>query len=61
MLNHCVLNNGRVSALFTCNVAVRQGENLSPVLFALCVSMTLNYIRVGILKDWIHYPKILMQ
>ena len=31
----CVLMNGRVSSFFTCNVGVRQGENLSPILFAI--------------------------
>ena len=31
----CVANEGDMSSLFTCNVGVRQGENLSPLLFAI--------------------------
>ena len=31
----CVVSNGKVSDYFNCNVGVRQGENLSPMLFAI--------------------------
>ena len=31
----CVANEGDMSSLFTCNIGVRQGENLSPLLFAI--------------------------
>ena len=31
----CVKLNGSVSSYFNCNVGVRQGENLSPLLFAI--------------------------
>ena len=31
----CVTLNGSVSSYFNCNVGVRQGENLSPLLFAI--------------------------
>ena len=31
----CISSNGEVSDFFTCNVGVRQGENLSPLLFAV--------------------------
>ena len=31
----CVLVNGKKSNLFHCNIGVRQGENLSPLLFAI--------------------------
>ena len=31
----CVANKGDMSSLFTCNIGVRQGENLSPLLFAI--------------------------
>ena len=31
----CVKNDGKMSQYFQCNVGVRQGENLSPLLFAI--------------------------
>lgn len=31
----CVKKEGRLSCLFNCNIGVRQGENLSPLLFAI--------------------------
>ena len=31
----CITTNGAMSDFFTCNVGVRQGENLSPLLFAV--------------------------
>ena len=31
----CVKNNASISDYFSCNVGVRQGENLSPMLFAI--------------------------
>ena len=34
-LKSCVTNNNETSDFFKCNIGVRQGENLSPLLFAL--------------------------
>ena len=34
----CVKSGNSLSELFTCNVGVRQGENLSPLLFAIYLS-----------------------
>ena len=34
-LKSCVVNNNETSDFFKCNIGVRQGENLSPLLFAL--------------------------
>ena len=31
----CVRNNGQLSEMFNCNVGVRQGDNFSPLLFAI--------------------------
>ena len=31
----CVRHNGKISEYFSCNIGVRQGENLSPLLFAI--------------------------
>lgn len=33
--NFCVLNNGSKSDFFSCNVGVREGGNLSPILFSI--------------------------
>ena len=33
--NSCVLSDSKKSNVFDCNIGVRQGENLSPMLFAL--------------------------
>ena len=33
--NSCISVNGDMSELFSCNVGVRQGENLSPLLFSI--------------------------
>ena len=43
----CVRANGKMSDYFTCNVGVRQGENLSPLLFASL--MLVDTIKVLIL------------
>ena len=40
----CVMLNQHVSESFVCNVGVRQGENLSPLLFALYVNDLENYL-----------------
>ncbi|MES9881290.1 MAG: reverse transcriptase family protein [Sedimenticola sp.] len=34
-IKSCVLANGNKSSFFSCNIGVRQGENLSPLLFSL--------------------------
>ena len=34
-LKSCVINDNETSDFFKCNIGVRQGENLSPLLFAL--------------------------
>ena len=31
----CVKNDDKISSFFSCNIGVRQGENLSPILFAI--------------------------
>lgn len=36
--------NGTVSDFFSCNVGVRQGENLSPFLFSLYINDLENYL-----------------
>ena len=40
----CVMLNQNVSNAFVCNVGVRQGENLSPLLFAFYVNDLENYL-----------------
>ena len=34
----CVIKDGEKSSLFDCNIGVRQGENLSPLLFAMFIN-----------------------
>ena len=34
----CVKSTGKSSQFFTCDAGVRQGENLSPILFAMYVN-----------------------
>ena len=40
----CVMANGKMSDYFTCNVGVRQGENLSPLLFAIYLNDFESYV-----------------
>ena len=40
----CVRANGKMSDYFTCNVGVRQGENLSPLLFAIYLNDLVSYV-----------------
>ena len=40
----CISANGNMSDVFTCNVGVRQGENLSPLLFAIYLNDFQEYI-----------------
>ena len=51
-IKSCVSINGEKSPFFACNCGVRQGENLSPVLFSLFLndleSFLLNKGNVGI-------------
>lgn len=43
----CVRQNSRLSAYFYSNVGVRQGENLSPILFALFLNDLVEFISRG--------------
>ena len=40
----CVRANGKMSDYFTCNGGVRQGENLSPLLFAIYLNDFESYV-----------------
>ena len=44
----CVRNENSLSRFFSSNIGVRQGENLSPVLFALFVNDLKDYIKSNI-------------
>ena len=37
-IKSCVSINNQTSGYFSCNAGVRQGENLSPLLFLLCLN-----------------------
>ena len=41
---YCVRANGKMSDYFTCNVGVRQDENLSPLLFAIYLNDFESYV-----------------
>ena len=43
-MQSCVKVGGRISDFFTCNVGVRQGENLSPLLFAIYLNDFESYV-----------------
>ena len=43
-LKSLILVNNKQSALFTCNIGIRQGENLSPVLFSLYLNDLEDYL-----------------
>ena len=45
-LKSCVMNNNETSKFFKCNIGVRQGENLSPILFALYLNDFQTFIKV---------------
>ena len=44
-LKSCVMSNSRKSDFFNCNIGVRQGENLSPFLFALYINDFELFVR----------------
>ena len=44
MAKSCVRQNNLMSEYFLCNIGVRQGDNLSPLLFALFINDFSKYI-----------------
>ena len=44
MAKSCVKNGSEVSTVFDCNSGVRQGENLSPLLFALFLNDLTSFL-----------------
>ena len=44
-IKYCVASEGKLSDFFVSNVGVRQGENLSPLLFFIYVDDLENYLN----------------
>ena len=44
-IKSCVSYNGSLSAYFDCENGVRQGENLSPILFSMFLNDMQSYIE----------------
>ena len=44
-IKSCVYVNGEYSPLFPCQIGLREGENLSPILFSLYINDLYNYIH----------------
>ena len=44
-IKSCIMHNGQVSNYFVCSNGVRQGENLSPLLFSMFINDMQNYIE----------------
>ena len=49
----CVKMNGNFSIYFKCNIGVRQGENLSPLLFAIFLNNFEYSVSRNTLVVWI--------
>ena len=45
MAKSCVMQNNFYVGVFLCNICVRQGDNLSPLLFALFINDFSKYIE----------------
>ena len=43
----CIRKDNMMSDYFMCNIGVRQGDNLSPVLFALCINDFTEYVSTA--------------
>ena len=41
----CIQTNGKLTKLFNCSLGISQGENLSPILFALVVNDLKEYLQ----------------
>ena len=41
----CIQTNGQLTEYFSCSLGLRQGENLSPILFALFVNALKEYLQ----------------
>ena len=45
MAKSCVKQNNLMSEYFLCSIGIRQGDNLSPLLFALFINYFSKYIE----------------
>ena len=46
-IKSCITINGISSVYFTCDIGVRQGENLSPLLFAIYLNDLENFMNIS--------------